>query len=99
MASSEYLNRDSLRSSIRRYFGLTNDSYKIPAAEGGVSDLMISLHQKFSLPLDQNELFAWHLMLTVTRLDLHSMGSYRTHEDPIQVVSGYAHRLKGSSGK
>ncbi len=91
---SEYLNRDSLRSSIRRYFGLTHESYKIPAAEKGIAELMIDLHQNCLTPLVEDTLFDWHLMLTVARRDLNDVGQYRRHEDSMQVVSGYAHRLK-----
>src|SRR5437773_799596 len=39
----EMLNRDSLRSSIARHFGLKTLSQKIPAAEAGIADLMLDL--------------------------------------------------------
>ena len=37
----EYLNRDSLQSSIRRHFGLQTDARKIAPAERGIADLMM----------------------------------------------------------
>jgi Fic family protein len=34
----------------------------------------------------------WHAMLVNGRSDLHDEGTYRTHADPMQVVSGPVHR-------
>jgi Fic family protein len=90
----EYLNRDSLRSSMRRHFGLPVSHHKISPAEQGISELMMNLHQSFAEPLTHEMLFEWHLLLTVARRDLRDVGNYRTHDDPMQVVSGYSHRLK-----
>ncbi|WP_345004324.1 Fic family protein [Snuella lapsa] len=39
-------------------------------------------------PLTNEYLFEWHRMLTNGRRDLVDIGRYRTHEDPIQIVSG-----------
>ena len=39
----EFLNRDSLQSSIRRNFGLTTDNRKIPPAEQGIAQMMVEL--------------------------------------------------------
>ena len=40
----EILNRESVQSSIRRQFGLSTDSQRIPPAEKGISELMVELH-------------------------------------------------------
>ncbi len=47
-------------------------------------DLYLNYHQK----LTHQQLFEWHKMLTNGRRDLTNIGSYRTHEEPMQVVSG-----------
>jgi Fic family protein len=47
----EYLNRDSLQSSIRRQFGLMSDHRKVSPAEQGIAELMVSLYQGFDAPL------------------------------------------------
>jgi Fic family protein len=87
----EYLDRDSLQSSIRRQFGLVSDNRKIPPAEQGISQVMVDLYQGFQLPLSHVTLFDWHTMLTNGRRDLNDIGRYPTHQDPMQIVSGPIH--------
>ena len=84
----EYLDRDSLQSSIRRQFGLTTDNRKISAAEQGIAEVMVDLYRHFEAPLFHAILFEWHKMLTNGRRDLNDIGQYRTHNDPMQIVSG-----------
>lgn len=84
----EILNRDSLQSSIRKHFGLKADYRKIPPSEMGVSEMMVSLYQNYHAALDHQQLYGWHEMLTTGRRDLTDIGCYRTHEDPMQIVSG-----------
>lgn len=66
----ETLNRDSLQSSIKRSFNLATDAKKIPAAEKGISDMMIDLYRNFDDKLTHTSLFRWHEMLTNGRKDL-----------------------------
>ncbi len=84
----EYLNRDSIQSSIKNSLGLTTDRRKVPPAEYGISEMMVALYQNYDTPLTHEELFHWHKLITNGRRDLTDIGRYRTHEDPIQVVSG-----------
>lgn len=84
----EILNRDSLQSSIRRQFGLTTDNRRIPPAEQGISEMMVDLYTTYDIPLTHEQLFEWHKMLSNGRRDLIDIGAYRTHADPMQVVSG-----------
>lgn len=84
----EFLNRDSLQSSIRRQFGLQADRRHVGPREQGISEMMVDLYQNYASPLTHEVLFAWHLMLTRGRRDLKNMGAYRSGEDPMQVVSG-----------
>lgn len=84
----EYLNRDSLQSSIGKNFGLLTDLRKINPAEYGVSEMMIDLYKNFSIPLTHDQLFQWHRMLMNGRQDLKNIGSYRTHEEEMQIISG-----------
>jgi len=90
----EYLNRDSLRSSIRRYFGFSTDRKKSPPAEQGIAEMRVSLYQNYAAKLKHETLFEWQLMITRGRRDLHEIGRYRTHEEPMQVVSGSFHKPK-----
>lgn len=88
----EYLNRDSVQSSMRRHFGLDHDNRRISAAERGITDMMLGLHKSFDEKLSHKTLFTWHEMLCSNRKDLYDIGAYRTHEDPMQVVSGPLHK-------
>lgn len=90
----EYLNRDSVQSSIRRNFGLDTDNRKIPPAERDIADMMVDLYRNFQKPLTHTMLFNWHKMLTSGRQDLKDIRRYRTHDDPMQVVSGPLHKPK-----
>jgi Fic family protein len=88
----EILSRDSLQSSIQRRFGLTTDNRRIPPAEQGVSEMMVDLYQRFDAPMSEALLFGWHQCLMNSRRDLATIGGYRTHSQPMQVVSGPLHQ-------
>jgi Fic family protein len=90
----EILSRDSLQSSIRRHFGLTTDDRKIPPAEAGIAEMMVRLYREFAAPLSDALLFEWHRLLMNGRQDLPDIGSYRTGEHPMQVVSGSVYEPK-----
>jgi len=90
----EFLNRDSLQSSIRRNFGLTTDNRKIPPAEQGIAQMMVELYRQFDAPMSHDLLFHWHEMLMNGRRDLTDVGHYRSEDNPMQVVSGPLHAPK-----
>ena len=87
----EYLDRDSLQSSVLKAFGLQTDGRKIPPAEAGIADLMVDLYHSYHDALTHDTLYRWHCMLTNGRTDLKDIGCYRTGEEPMQVVSGPLH--------
>lgn len=84
----EFLNRDIVQSSIRRQLGLQEKGRKVLPAEEGIAELMIDLYRQYADKLTQNTLWHWHKILMSGRSDLESVGAYRTHETPMQVVSG-----------
>lgn len=84
----EYLNRESVQSSIRRNFGLDTDARRIPPAEQGIADMMTDLYRSFAEPLTHETMFRWHSMLTAGRRDLKNIGAYRTDNEPMQIISG-----------
>ncbi|WP_199240632.1 Fic family protein [Tamlana fucoidanivorans] len=84
----EYLDRDSIQSSIKKNLGLSVEKRNIKPAEFGVSEMMVDLYQNFNEPLTHQKMYDWHKMLTNGRRDLIDVGRYRTHADPMQVVSG-----------
>lgn len=92
----EILNRDSLQSSIKRNFGITNVQIpkKIPPAEEGIADMMTDLYRNFADKLYHQTLFNWHKMLMSGRRDVHEIGKYRTDPEAMQIVSGKLHDPK-----
>ncbi len=84
----EMLDRDSVQSSLRRQFGLQTDDRRIPPPEQGIAEMMVDLYKTFAERLAHETLFRWHRMLTKGRQDLKDIGGYRTHKEPMQVVSG-----------
>lgn len=90
----EILNRDSVQSSIRRNFGLDTDNRRIQPAERGIAEMMVDLYRNFSEPLSHQSLYDWHKLIVSGRNDLKDIGRYRTHDDPMQVVSGAIHNPK-----
>jgi len=84
----EFLNRDSIQSSIRRQFGLQSDPRTVPPSEQGIAEMSVQVYKTWDEPLSSETLFKWHTMLASGRTDLKDVGCYRTSDDPIQVVSG-----------
>ena len=81
----EYLDRDSIQSSIRRHFGLQVTNENKALKEQGISDLLVDVYQNFEKPLSHDLLRQWQRKLFSSA---PGSGEYRTHEEPMQVVSG-----------
>lgn len=90
----DFLNRESIQSSIRHNFGLETDNRKIPPSEQGIAKMLVDSYTTFAEPLTHQKLFDWHTLLTNGRQDLLTIGAYRTHLEPMQVVSGALHKPK-----
>ena len=84
----EILNRESVQSSIQRRLGISVPPHRANAAEAGVAEMMVDLHQRFDEPLTHEMLWGWHAMLMNGRRDLKTIGRYRQHKEPMQIVSG-----------
>ena len=83
----EVLDRVSVQSSLRRQFGLGTDDRRIPPAESGIAQMMVDLYKNFKAPLTHETMFAWHSMLMNGAQRINTIGDYRTHPEPMQVVS------------
>ena len=90
----EILDRDSVQSSLRHEFGLGAERAGIRPAERGISRMLADLLQNFAAPLDAETLFRWHAMLMSGSRTLDRIGSYRTSNEPMQVVSGPDYKRK-----
>ncbi|MBY0382310.1 MAG: Fic family protein [Xanthobacteraceae bacterium] len=84
----EILNRDSVQSSLRHQFGLGDDQARVPPAERGIAEMMVDLYRGFADALSDKTMFDWHSMLLSGDKTIQVIGGYRTHADPMQVVSG-----------
>jgi Fic family protein len=89
----EILDRDSVQSSLRRQFGLQADDRRATPAEQGIAEMMVDLFRTFDQPLEHATLHRWHQMLMKGRSDVRDIGRYRTHGEPMQVVSGRLDRV------
>ena len=90
----EILNRDSVHSSIRKHFGLDPGPGKVSPAERGIADMMIDLYRNPMECQTHEALFSWHTMIMAGRTDVADIGRYRTHDEPMQVVSGPDYKRK-----
>jgi Fic family protein len=89
----EFLSRSDVMSSIRNNLGLIASAPGKDKRTMGVSSLMINVRNTFSEPLSEKILFEWHTLLMSYRKDLNA-GKWRTHKEPMQVVSGTFGKIK-----
>lgn len=82
----EILDRESVKSSVRRQFGLAADRRAGPA-ESGIAELMVACFRSFSEPLSHETLSLWHRLVCRGRTDLDVVGGYRTHAEAMQIIS------------
>ncbi|RVT90228.1 Fic family protein [Sphingomonas crocodyli] len=90
----EILNRDSVQSSILRQFGLTTGNRRVQPTERGIANMMVDLYRHYDSPLTHDSLHGWHRMIASGRTDIKDIGTYRSHDDPMQVASGPIHKPK-----
>ncbi len=84
----EYLSRSDVMSSIKNNLGLNQHPERITDKKAqGAAELMIDVRNSVSETLTEEKLFAWHAMIMKGN-STHKIGAWRTHEEPMQVVSG-----------
>ena len=84
----EFPSRKDVLSSIRKNLGLHHSPEHIKdKSAAGLGELMIDVRKTFKEPLTEEKLFAWHKML-LRQNDGAAIGEWRTHEDPMRVISG-----------
>lgn len=82
----EILDRESMQSSIRKHFGLSDDR-RSKGKEAGMAQLLCNVYDTFNAPLTHEMLWLWHAMLFDDSSKIDDRGRYRTHADPMQIVS------------
>lgn len=84
----EYLSREDVYSSIKKNLGLQPPKEHVADERAkGISELIVKLHNSFSEPLSEAMLFEWHTALMRGTRNINA-GKWRTHHEPMQVVSG-----------
>ncbi len=83
----ELLDRESLQSSIKKHFGLPTSRTKKTNKEAAMADLLCDVYDTFEKPLTDKMLFRWHTMLFKERSDIEDRGKYRSHAEPMQIIS------------
>lgn len=83
----EFLDRESLQSSIQKHFGINGHRKKSGKKESGMASLLCNVYETFDKPLTHEMLYSWHCTLFKEDPDLTDCGKYRTHPEPMQIVS------------
>ncbi len=84
----EYYSRKDVLSSIKKNMGFQLKAFSVQdkGAEA-VSKLMLAVRETYAKPLSKKMLCAWHNTLFENDKNL-LVGKWRTHKEPMQVVSG-----------
>lgn len=85
----EYLNRESVRSSIRCQLGFGKERVASKPGEEGVAEMMVALYQQHQQSLTHDMLFDWNLKVTRGHWELGSVGCYRHQDESMEIVSGH----------
>jgi Fic family protein len=84
----EILSREDLASSIRKNLGYPTPSIIIRDKRAeGISTLLVQARENIGEDLTEEQLFEWHKLLMMGNKSINS-GQYRSHPEPMQVVSG-----------
>lgn len=83
----EILDRESLQSSIKQHFGLQTKLKKGADKESRMAELLCNVYESFDKPLTHEMLRQWHSMLFKDSSRITDLGKYRTHAEPMQIVS------------
>lgn len=83
----EILDRESLQSSIKQHFGLHTILKRSSDKESRMAALLCNVYETFDKPLTHEILWEWHSMLFENSSSIADWGKYRTHPEPMQIVS------------
>ncbi len=85
----ELISRVDLISSIRKNLGYPTPTHRIRDKRSeGIATLLVKARENFDSDLTENQLFDWHKLLMLGNNNIIT-GHYRTHIEPMQVVSGF----------
>lgn len=85
----ELISRVDLISSIRKNLGYPTPTHRIKDKRSeGIATLLVEARENFDHDLTETMLFQWHKSLMLGNNSI-TIGQYRTHIEPMQVVSGF----------
>lgn len=95
LIEGENLNRKSVQSSIKKELGLSVENLKASPAETSIASLMVELYRNINQPITHDTLNHWHTLLMQHDRRVDIIGTYRTHEEAMEIVSGpdYARKI------
>jgi Fic family protein len=82
-----FFSRKDVLSSIKKNLGVHSKAVIQNKDAEGISKVMVDVRKTFAKPLTQKKLCDWHKMLLPTANDI-VVGKWRTHTEPMQIVSG-----------
>ncbi len=85
----ELLSRKDVMSSMRKNLGLETGHLTGDKRAQGTAALMLAVRNSFAAPLTEETLFEWHRLIMAGHRYV-AAGQWRTHAEPMQVVSGAA---------
>ncbi len=83
----EFISRKDVMSSIKNNLNLYDKEPIKDKRAAGIGNLVTTIQNSYSSPLTSEMLFDWHKKLLTHETHI-SLGKWRTHEEPMQVVSG-----------
>lgn len=83
----EILDRESLQSSIKQHFGLNTSQKHESNKESRMAKLLFDVYESFDKPLTHEMLWQWHSKLFKEQSHIVDCGKYRTHIEPMQIIS------------
>lgn len=83
----ELLSRKDVMSSMRKNLGLETGHLSGDKRAQGTAALMLAVRNSFVAPLSGETLFEWHRLIMTGHRHV-AAGQWRTHTEPMQVVSG-----------
>lgn len=83
----ELLSRKDVISSIRKNLGIETGHLTGDKRAQGTATLMLAVRNSFAAPLLEETLFEWHRLIMTGHRHV-AAGQWRTHAEPMQVVSG-----------
>jgi Fic family protein len=82
----EFISRADVISSIKRNLGYKTPNVRDKRSEG-IATLLVKSRENFNEKLSENVLFDWHKLL-MQGSNILEIGQWRTHTEPMQVISG-----------